>query len=85
MQDLMVSPGPFRKLVEEFGSKAAMTEQDREEQGAQGKSAAGDNNIAAAAMSTRREGAAYMLEEDREMGSVSRSTYGFWLSNMGSS
>ncbi|KAI9632685.1 P-loop containing nucleoside triphosphate hydrolase protein [Dioszegia hungarica] len=72
-QDLMMIDGPFRSLVNEYGSKTTKEEEDD----------AIDEVQKTAGASADKEGDALHMEEDRETGAVALSTYGLWVANMG--
>jgi hypothetical protein len=80
-QDLMLTPGPFRRLVEEYRSKAAMSkpnQTDDNDDVPADKTAGGAQKPTA-----KKEGQALMLQEEKEIGSVAPSTWVFWIRNMG--
>ena len=68
--------GPFRKLIDEYGSKALASQAAEAEEEAQ------DGEKKTFKTTFQKEGQALMLEEEREIGSVSPATWVFWLRNM---
>lgn len=77
-QALVAAEGPFRQLVEEYGSKAVMNKSEDEE-----IVTTQTERKTAASLTGPKEGQALMLEEEKEIGSVALSTWGFWIRNMG--
>ena len=76
-QELMARAGPFRTLIEDYGSASAMHKQQDQGEEADIK----DEKMAP--LAARKDGQALILQEDREVGSVAFQTYLFWIGNMG--
>jgi hypothetical protein len=74
MQELLARDGPFRQLVRDFGS--AETDVQTSVNVATPDEPAKEHE--------KQEGKAFIEEEERETGSISLSTWTFWLRGMGS-
>jgi hypothetical protein len=74
--------GAFQTLIQEYGSAYAQRKADSDDK--QTPRAAARETGRAASLGARKDGKAFVLDEDRETGSVAFGTYIFWLCNMGS-
>lgn len=73
----MRQEGTLKQLMEEYGSKSVGQGQDAQQDATQ-------THNKPETPQHKKEGKAYMLEEERETGAVNFSTYRTWLQHMGS-